>query len=219
MTKRRRPVAWIFLGFGFALLGCAAQAPPPYAFENVWTKPHANWRKYTEIAVRPVDVAELIDDPDSARIDAPAAQALGAYMEQALKEALRRYPRSRLQLVDTPGPNTVIVDAALIGLVSRHDHLGSSASGTAAPSPGIERIGMEAELRDGASGEVIAAIGDRESEPRAAADSPPGTTSAGAEPIVSEWALQIAGLVNSRQLYPPKHAVYHPWPAIMSWGH
>jgi hypothetical protein len=175
----------------------------------VWTKPHANWKKYTEIAVRPVNVEALIRNTDQESGDGSAgtlqARALGAHMEQALKEALSRYPPPRLQLVDAPGPKTVVVDASLVG--------------TDPALVGVQRIGMETELRDGTSGEIIVAIGDREVERPSPGDSPAATNDGGAEPIIDEWAMQIAGLVNSRRTYAPPQPVHHFSPAIMSWGH
>lgn len=215
MTNRTQEVAWILLVFGIAsLLGCSTRAEPRYAFERVWTKPHADWSKYTEITVRPVNTEGLLHDADRQRIDAAEgasqayAQALGTYMEQALKEALQRYPRPRLKLVDTAGLKTVILNTALVDLVPIHD----GEAGSRAPEGLIDGIGMETELHDGSSGEVIATIGDRETARRAPL--------ASAEPIVNEWALQVAGLVNYRETqHSPFRTVYHPWPAIMSWGH
>ena len=117
MTNRTQGVALILVMFGSALfLGCSTKAEPRYAFQRVWTKPHVDWNKYTEITVHPVNTENLIHDADLQGIDVPDktsqayAQALGTYTEQAFKEALRRYPHARLRFVDSPGPKTVILD-------------------------------------------------------------------------------------------------------------
>ncbi|MGD9762519.1 MAG: DUF3313 family protein [Candidatus Binatia bacterium] len=183
MVNRARVLASLFLVFAIpSLWGCAVKTEPDYAFQTIWTKPHADWRKYTEIAVGSVDTAE-VREADT--------QALATYTEQALKNALRRYPHPRLQLVNSPGPKTVILDTALIGWAEQ-------ASG---------EFGMESKLRDARSGEVLASIHDRET----AMDAP-------VQSVVDAWALQLASLMNSHHTpHSPFRTVYHPWPAIMYW--
>ena len=203
------------------------QSRTRYAFQRVWTKPHVDWNKYTEITVHPVNTENLIHDADLQGIDVPDktsqayAQALGTYTEQAFKEALRRYPHARLRFVDSPGTKTVILDTELVEFTPIQDGV----AGSHAPDRLTDqvsragRIGMETELRDGTSGEVIATIGDRETGGRTPVGSELVTWNAHAEPIVDEWAMQVAGLVNYRGMYSPFRTVHHPWPAIMSWGH
>ncbi len=130
----------------------------------------ANWAKYTKVYIKPIELWHS-DDPDSklGKLSPESQQMLVDYLNTALANSLGK----DFQIVDQPGPDVLVIHAAVteakkskpvINLVSsvylplKVVSLGKRAiTGT---DIGVGAVQVEAELLDGQSGQRIAAAMD-----------------------------------------------------------
>ncbi|MGH7864897.1 MAG: DUF3313 family protein, partial [Candidatus Binataceae bacterium] len=187
-------------------------APTPAAtddptLDHIWLSPSYDERKYSEIYVAPVDTRQIAQLKTIQRVNPIAFdQSHGAlraagYAQRSLKAAVEQSSTRKYKLIDHPGARTLVVAMAITALapnrigVGAADYvgpvLGDPAALTATNLPGRGWIEMQTELRDGASGEVMAVISDARAPPVPVASPAllgPYTFS---DAIIERWARAI----------------------------
>jgi Protein of unknown function (DUF3313) len=126
-----------------------------------YVDPHANWNSYTGIFIEPV---VFISDPE-AHIDPKDQQVLSSYYYNTLKTHLSGV----LPIVEQPGPNVLVIRAALtnvttatpglrtISVVLPQARLLNAAQSLATDSYAfVGSAQSEAEIKDGGTGQTLA---------------------------------------------------------------
>jgi hypothetical protein len=163
-----------------------------------------NLRSYFAIIVDPVEVY-IATDADASKISETSRSALTNYFQHALIRAVS----DAFPVVDSPGPLTLRLRAALVGVDVGTDK-----------TLNIGKVGVEMELVDSKSGERIAAMVDRATL-GAGAEVDAGDLSrvekfAAAREALDEWASRVRTFLDSEHELQGKDAEradrsYHPY--------
>ena len=191
-------------------------------YNRIWINPKYKDKNYTEIFVAPVNtdyvmaqniweqatVADFSKDEVKKNV-----HLLADYQRQAFINAAEKDPKKKFIVVNTPGPNTLILETAIVQLVPSKAELqalglvpvgfvglavtgveiGSSAA-TGSEDQGKGVVAMEARMRDGATGEVVGMFADREHPPAAILDVKALFWWEPAKPICDGWARQFIAM-------------------------
>jgi hypothetical protein len=129
------------------------QAAPGSGPLRSWHDPQISRTRFASVHVAPVVWRPATDDAVSAALTPDQARSVTSAFETALREAFA----SRLPLVDRPGPGTLEVRAAATA-VRRPDPVLNIITTAALFVPLVSGgFSAELELRDGATGQVLAA--------------------------------------------------------------
>ncbi len=140
----------------------------------VYIDPSANWAKYTKVMVKPLELWQS-DDPESnlGKLDDEDKQELMTMFATAIHDALAT-TNSSFQLVDEPGPDVVIVHAALTD-AKKSKPVGNFITSVYIPLKvvsfgkrlitgtdiAVGKVTIEVELLDGSANKRIAAAVDQ----------------------------------------------------------
>jgi len=218
-----------------ALAGCKATPAPDSGFIEDSSKMRRNpdspfakgyWnrevsqKKYTEIYVAPVNTKYVLaqniwEGANAVQVKEEdirnALDQMGKYMQDAFKKAASEDPRKRFVLVDKPGPNTIVLEMAIVQLVPSKAVLNAlgfitwiptavtvvGSSITQSQDQGKGVIAIEARLRDGATGEVVGMFADRECPPTALLDIKAMNWWAPCKAVIDTWAKQFIEVANN----------------------
>jgi hypothetical protein len=219
-------------GLLLGLIGCRAKPAPDSGFlqqpallkpdkdipfNRVYANPTYHDKAYVEIYVAPVNTdyvmaqniwekATLAEvDPQNVKNN---VHLLAEYLRNAFIKAAQNDPTKKFKVVDKPGPNTLILEMALVQLVPSKAELqaigfvswiptavmlGSSVA-TNSEDQGKGVVAFEARTRDGTTGEVSAMFADREHPPTAIVDLKSLFWWEPAKPICDAWARQFMAI-------------------------
>lgn len=210
----------------------SAHAP----FDRLWLSPKRDWSRYPKLYVAVVDVHHVLamDWWDKLNIRTSKVRydllVVADELREDLIEAFRDDPRHRFQLVERPedvDAQTAQLEVALVELVPNKAILG--ALGLAAWGAPLEigipvatatafiahgAVAMEARVRDGGSGEVVAAFADRETGKMRVIDLRSLTWYGNAFEDFRGWAESFVALANSDRDEQVRHSAYftlRPW--------
>ena len=188
--------------------------------QRAWKDPAVRLRDYTNIIVMPVFTKDQIEQSWLERNnirhflgdDETDLAEFATYTEQAFKKAISA--DHRLTLTNKPGPNTMIIELALvkvvpgkpivnglsnlsnftpIGFIVMPFKLGAE---TAADSALLSSVAMEGRFRDSQDGKVIAAFADRRRENVAILNIRDFTAYGNPKQIVDQWAHEMVKTLN-----------------------
>jgi len=224
----------VFLAFGsLGLTGCIRKAgPAPSAgfvnaklmtkpeelpFHKAWLAPGVDWHRFTEIYIAPVHTDYLLamtwwQNKERHKKIEEDAEKIAAYTQATFQEAFRKDLKHRFQVVEQPGPNTLILEIALVEIVPNKAVM-KTLSYAAGPTIGIigsivggvmrqtlrSTVAFEARMRDGATDEILALFADREAAKAAFFDVKNLTWYGHAKSIIKEWADQFIKIVNKAE--------------------
>jgi hypothetical protein len=223
-----------------ALCGCRAKPAPDSGFlqqpklmkpeagipyNRIWINPRYLDRTYNEIYVAPVNTDYVMAENIWEKASLASSNKdelkkniamLAEYHRNAYIKACQKDPKKHFKVVDKPGPNTLILEMAIVQLVPSKAELQAlglvpvgfvglgvtvaeigASSATNSEDQGKGVIAMEARLRDGATGEVVSMFADREHPPSAILDVKALFWWEPAKPICDGWARQFVELANS----------------------
>jgi hypothetical protein len=194
-------------------------------FNRVYVNPKFKDTHFTEVYVAPVNtdfvmaeniwekatLANVNKDDVKKNVD-----LIADYMRNAFIKAFQNDPKKRFKVVDRPGPDTLILETAIVQLVPSKSELqalslvplgfvgligsGVMAGGstlTHSEDQGKGVIAMEGRTRDAATGEVLCMFADRQHPPTAIVDLKALFWWEPAKPICDGWARQFMELQTS----------------------
>ncbi len=127
---------------------------------------------------------------------------MGRYMKDRFEMAMREYPGTPFQVVDTPGQQTLIVELALteVSPTLTPLNIAGTVSGFLVPGSGVVRllgsgsVSMEGIVRDGATNEILVEFKDREGDKNSAFSVKDFQQYAHVRASIDEWSQQFAEL-------------------------
>lgn len=228
----RIPVLLIVLAAAIASAGCLQKAKPAQPggfippeklekpadlpFHKAWRKAGADWGRYSEIYIAPLNTEylrqmtwwEKLERGEKVQED---AKELALYAQTEFREAFAKDPNHRFRVVDLPGPNSLMAEIAIIEVVPNKvvlDALGYAAGPIAGPAGSaasgaqtittLSTVAFEARMRDGATKEIVAMFADRESEKYFPVNLKDLTWYGHAKAIIKEWANQFVKIANQQ---------------------
>jgi hypothetical protein len=186
-----------------------------FPFERFWCDFEA-LSNFTQIKIAPVDTEHVVemdwwksmgklgrvrgDDFEEDR------QSLAQYMQEAFAKAIKEDPKQWLELVDTVGSNTQVLELALVEVVPTKAFLNaaSKAGGFFVPGGGSAAmfgkgsVAMEGRVRDASTDEIVCMFADREKDKSSPASVADITWYRHARHIIDEWARQYAEITSAR---------------------
>jgi hypothetical protein len=191
------------------------EKPTDLPFQKAW-RSLPNWDRYTEIYIAPWNVEylrqmnwwEKLERGEKVKED---AKELAGYARGIFEEAFRKDRKHRFQVVEQPGPNTLVAEFALTEVVPNKvvlDALGyaagpvAGAAGSAAAASQTavmhSTVSFEARMKDGGTNDVVAMFADRESEKFSVVNVKDLTWYGHAKSILKEWADQFVKIANQQ---------------------
>jgi hypothetical protein len=137
---------------------------------------------------------------------------LANYTQKSFAKAFREDPNHRFTVVDAAGPNTLILELALVQVVPSRTVLGvvgcvspgiaatvGMAGGAASKSQDVGKgvVAIEGRFRDGRTGEIIGMFADCEHPKSAILDFKALNWWAPAKVIIDDWARQLVEVLDS----------------------
>lgn len=225
------------LGLTYLLTGCQATPAQEVVFiqqqekklqnydflpvDKAWYDPEIDFKKYTKIIVEPVITSKRIkqSDLEKANLDSflgtdkEKALEFVKYTQNAFEKAIQN--DTRLQLAEKPGPDTMILQIALVKVVPGKAVVGAvknipmsrigliiapatSAAGGSMDGPLQSSVAIEGRLLDSQSKQVIAAFADREKEKTAVFNLRDFRAYGTPEQLVDEWAALFVKALNRK---------------------
>lgn len=194
-------------------------------FNRMYVNPKFKDKRFTEIYVAPVNTdyvmrrnawerAELATlKPEQMKLD---ARLLGEYLRRAFIKAAERDPKKHFKVVDQPGPDTLILELAIVQLapskvvlqalgavpvgpfgIIGHGIMMAGSALARSEDQGEGVIAIEGRTRDGSTGEIVWMFADRERPPQAIVDVAAFFWWEPLKPICDGWARQFVQLQNA----------------------
>jgi hypothetical protein len=182
-----------------------------------WRRPNLDAKRYRKVLIAPISVK--LKPGQQSGIAASDLKTLTDYFQQSMRKALT----PQLPVVDQPGRGVIVMRIALTNLVPTK--VAQSVTGSAVPygfvaeagagvatgrpagsTPYLGETGMEMQLRDGASGTVLAECRDTQIGRKYAAD-----LDAGAVGAAQTWA---SGYANSFQSWAYAKNAFDKWSVL-----
>jgi len=215
-TKRWIIYLTVLIGIMLILVGCKATPAPPAGFiqnheimteddkspfHRVWYNPNTDWEGYTRILVAPVNTYYLTkaDWWQSAAFAVDRqkdSQRIADYMWTKVCDSFDSDPDKRFRPAYLPGPRTLVLEIALVQLVPTKVWL-NAAGMIFAVTIDHGTVAMEARLRDGATGKVIATFADREHGKSSLVSVANLTWYSHAKYIIDDWAAQMVQVIKT----------------------
>jgi len=236
MKKKLIVTTFIAVGISYFLTGCQANKADKIVFlknpgmmkkydfipfQKAWKDPNTNLQSYNKIIVEPVYTAKKLQKSDLEKINLDSifgtekkkALEFLDYTENAFKKAIDE--DSRLQLVTNPGPNTMILQLALVKVVPGKPLVGAaknipvskigliitpatSAAGGTVDGPFQSSVAIEGRFLDSQTKKVIAKFADRQKEKTALFNIRDFSAYGTPQQIVDEWAKLVVLCLNRK---------------------
>jgi hypothetical protein len=188
---------------------------PSVPFQRSWKKPGFDKSRYNKIYVAPVNTAYMLrmtEWQSGMRRDEFERDVarLALFTQDAIRKAFLADPNHRMQVLDrpTPGPDTLIVEVALIEVVPSKVALnalgyapmgiGMSVNAARMIADDTSTCAFEARVRDASTNEVVATMKDREAQQLSIVSARGLTWYGNAEVIITQWADQFVKVANRR---------------------
>ncbi|MFA7160624.1 MAG: DUF3313 family protein [Kiritimatiellia bacterium] len=179
--------------------------PEIKAYHKSWARNDADWAKFKKIFVAPVSTKYLQEragwqKSSFAEYDPKGVGDLAAFTRQAFIAAHRaNTSTNRLEVVDHPDSGTIILEMAITELVPTKAWLNTVTTAAIGWAPDKGLIALEARLREGPGGRVIAVFADREQGKDSIFNVKSFTWYSHARAIIEEWAKQSVEVTNAAE--------------------
>ncbi len=183
-------------------------------FQKVWVKAGVDWKRYQTLYIKDVNTKYLLEAnwwQQSVRKDDMENDVRGVatYMQNKFREAFRKDPQNRFQVVTVPEPGSLTLELALTELVPSHPVMealsiaapygsGIAVQAAAKDSGAKCTVAFEAKIIDSSSGQVLAMVADREQGKVAPLNLRALTWYGESNVIIDEWAGQFVQVANKR---------------------
>jgi hypothetical protein len=185
-------------------------------FDRAWIGDPIEFQRkketYKKLFIKPVNTDHLLqqtwwDDlnlQDSDRLKEDIV-TLAIYMHDRFVNAIKTDPRHALEIVDAPGPETFVLELALVQIKPTKPAVNiiGDTLGVFVPGGGLVKtvgsgsIAIEAVLRDGLTNEELVLFADREADKMAPISLNDYTWYGHAKEIIDDWADQYVELAST----------------------
>jgi len=198
-------------------------------FDHAWIKPGVNGAHFDKIYVKPIRVDKLpagawknsISTAITSQEDYYVTAAeIAEYFHERIEAGLRAQQVRRYQVVNKPGPDTLVLAIALTELEFSHPIARAGALAVPVPGTGAAlstvtdpHVAFAARITDGETGELIATAADRKFPPARIVDLNKLTATSSAREVCSLWADIIAQGIqgNANEKLSSKRFSLLPW--------
>ena len=225
----------LVLMIGACIVGCKAKPAPESGFLDESAKMKSNphlpfnkgyWNraiareKFTELYIAPVNTKyvmaqnfwERSNEVQVSEADIrKSLEEIAKYTQDSFKKAAADDPQKRFTVVEKAGPNTIVLEMAIVQLVPSKVVLNTlgfvswiptavsvvGSTITSSEDQGKGVIAIEARLRDGRTGEVVGMFADREHPPVALVDIKSLNWWAPCKAVIDDWSRQFVELANN----------------------
>lgn len=198
-------------------------------FQKAWKSPDFNASNYNAIMVVPVFTKDQLDNSwmENANVrtwldqESQDTKDFAEYTANAFKNAVKQ--SKNYKLVDKPGPQTLILELALVKIVPGKPVLGAAknlaapisgafnlialavapvraAAESASDSPIQSSVAIEGKIRDSLTKEVVATFADREKQTAAIINVQDFTAYGNLHEIVDMWAHEFLEVMDKHPL-------------------
>ena len=185
-------------------------------FDHSWIKAGFNGEKYKKLIIAPVSTAYLSPDNqlESTRPFVPTKEdydkevkLLAEFTAQAFTKVFQEDSDKRVQVVQQPGSDTLVLELALTQVVFGHP--GAYAGSFASPLPGTgvivsaitePLVAFEARIKKSDTGEVVATFADRRTPTMRIVDFNQFTAVSPCRDIVSTWSELVLKVFTEGKL-------------------
>lgn len=175
------------------------------AYHKSWARSDVDWSRFKKICVASVSTKYLQERTEwqkssFAEYDPKGVGELAKFTRQAFIDAHRANPSTnRLEVVDKPDSGTIILEMAITELVPTKAWLNTISTAAIGWAPDKGLIALEARLRDGSSGQIIAVFADREQGKDSIFNVKSFTWYSHVKAIIKEWAEQSVEITNAAE--------------------
>jgi hypothetical protein len=175
------------------------------SYHKAWARNDVDWSRLKKIYIAPVSTKYLRERAgwqkcSFAEYDPKGVEDLAAFTRQAFIAAHRANKgTNRLDVVDKPDANTLVLEMAITELVPTKAWLNSISTVVIGWAPDKGLIALEARVRDGADGKVIAIFADREQGKESLINVKSFTWYSHVKSIIEEWAAQSVEITNAEE--------------------
>lgn len=132
-------------------------------------------------------------------------KVIAAYMREAFVNAVKSDQNQRYTVVSAAGPNTLIVESAIVELVPSKAFFNAASTVGSFFVPGLGlaatagkgSVAIEVGIKDSQSGKVLATMADRELAQSAVVDVAAYSWYDSAKDTIQQWAQQFVQLANT----------------------
>jgi len=188
---------------------------PSLPFHQAWKKPGFDKTQYTKLYVAPVNTAYMLSKTEwsgSAKASdyAQDIEHLATYTREAVKKAFREDKKARFTLINTPSttPDTLVLEMAITEVVPSKvvlNALGFAPFGIGLAVKAVRTMAgdcstaaFEARIKDGATGEVVAMLADREAEQNSVVTVRGLSWFSHVHAMVDTWSEQLVDVANRK---------------------
>lgn len=237
----------LLVGSALSSAGCASKALPlettyflrpellthidGIPFQKAWQRESVDWNRYTQVYVPPVNIEPLYRMEWLAGMDSEKKfrdlEDLALSTRRTLEDAFRQDPRHRFRVVDSPGPDTLVYEFALVEVVPNQafldtlSYLGGPLSGgtgfvigSAWRTHSRSTVAFEVRVLDGGTQGALAMYADREAEKNSLINVKSLSWYGHAKGIIREWARQLVQVTErapGEQVKDSKTFEMKPW--------
>lgn len=175
------------------------------AYHKTWARKDADWARFKKICVAPVSTKYLQaragwQKCSFAEYDPKGVEELAAFTRQAFIAAQRaNQSTNRLEVVENPDASTLVLEMAITELIPTKAWLNTVSTAAIGWAPDKGLIALEARLRDGANGNIIAVFADREQGKDTIFNIKDFTWYSHVKAIIKEWAEQSVEITNAAE--------------------
>lgn len=173
------------------------------AYHKTWARKDVDWSRFKKICVGPVSTKYLQERTgwqkcSFAEYDPKGVAELAAFTRQAFINAHRANKnKNRLEVVDKADAGTLTLEMAITELVPAKAWLNTVSTAAIGWAPDRGLIALEARLRDGGDGKIVAVFADREQGKESLFNIKSFTWYSHVKSIIEEWAAQSVEITNA----------------------
>ena len=183
-------------------------------FHRVWYAQKFDWASSNKIIVRPVNTQYVRENnwwkasgKDNVQMTKDLRQVGQTFRSEIIK-AFDTRKDNRFHVTQSEGPNTLVLELAIIELVPTKGWLNAAAFVGIMMTFSKGAMAIEGRIRDAQTGEVVGAFADREQGKEALLSIRDFTWYAHASAIMKDWAKQLVVVLNSEE---GEHVKDSPW--------
>jgi len=188
---------------------------PAFPFQKMWFNPGVDRKKYDQLMLRRVNRKYVLDqnvwqnlhEAEAFQNRAQECDYIAAYLEESFKAAVRADPRRRFQLVNQPGPRTLVLELALVQVVPTKSALTAIeiVAGFLVPGLGLltifnsGEIAIEGKLTEARGGRLVGMFADRAKDRAALINLAGFTWYKNSENNIDEWSAKLVEILATRR--------------------